>query len=258
MVLSERLAAVEAAHGPLKAMAGHYANGHLVVPHEHSRAQLLYVVHGIAMVSTEIGRWMVPPEHAMWIPAGIRHSVDMLGDVEMRSLYIDPAVTGRSRSRLIVLGMSDLMRALIALVIDEPDEGTDRRRALAVDLLMAELPCLAERPLALPLPANARLAWLCRAFVTEPSARATIDLWAQEMGMSRRTFTRFFLRETGLGLSTWRQQASLFAALPRLADGEAVTSVAIDLGYSSVPAFTTMFTRMLGVSPRAYFRRAAN
>ena len=72
--------------------------------------------------------------------------------------------------------------------------------------------------------------------------------------MSRRAFTRLFRRETGLSLSLWRQQACLFTALPRLAGGEAVTSVALDLGYESVAAFTTMFTRMLGTSPKAYLR----
>jgi AraC-like DNA-binding protein len=41
--------------------------------------------------------------------------------------------------------------------------------------------------------------------------------------------------------------------LPRLARGESVTSVALDLGYDSVAAFTTMFKRMLGASPRHYF-----
>ena len=73
--------------------------------------------------------------------------------------------------------------------------------------------------------------------------------------MSRRAFTRAFREATGLSLSIWRQQACLFTAVPRLADGEPVTSVALDLGYDSVAAFTTMFTRMLGASPRAYFAR---
>jgi AraC-like DNA-binding protein len=70
--------------------------------------------------------------------------------------------------------------------------------------------------------------------------------------MSRRAFTRAFRRETGLSLSAWRQQACLFAALPRLARGEPVTSVALDLGYDSLPAFTTMFRRILGAPPSRY------
>ncbi|MFP3747847.1 AraC family transcriptional regulator, partial [Achromobacter sp. SIMBA_011] len=67
---------------------------------------------------------------------------------------------------------------------------------------------------------------------------------------------RLFRKELGLSFVTWRQQACIFASLPRLAAGEAVTNVALDAGYENIPAFTTMFRRMLGSSPRAY-RQAA-
>jgi AraC-like DNA-binding protein len=73
--------------------------------------------------------------------------------------------------------------------------------------------------------------------------------------MSRRAFTRLFRRETGLTFATWRQQACLIAALPRLAAGEPVTAVAIDLGYDNPAAFTSMFKRALGSSPRAYLKK---
>ena len=49
---------------------------------------------------------------------------------------------------------------------------------------------------------------------------------------------------------TWRQQACLVMALPRLAAGETVTSVAMALGYDNPAAFTAMFQRTLG-RPRA-------
>lgn len=51
--------------------------------------------------------------------------------------------------------------------------------------------------------------------------------------------------------------AGLHLRLPAAAGGgEAVTNVALDAGYENIPAFTTMFRRMLGSSPRAY-RQAA-
>jgi AraC-like DNA-binding protein len=127
---------------------------------------------------------------------------------------------------------------------------------LLAALLLHEIPALRELPLALPLPTEPKLAALCRAFVRAPSSHATIEEWADQLGMSRRTFTRSFHRQTGLSLSTWRQQACLFAALPRLADGQPVTRVALDLGYESVPAFTTMFRRMTGIPPRRYLQKA--
>jgi AraC-like DNA-binding protein len=41
--------------------------------------------------------------------------------------------------------------------------------------------------------------------------------------------------------------------MPRLAADEAVTTVALDLGYDSPAAFATMFKRLLGVPPSQYF-----
>jgi AraC-like DNA-binding protein len=253
----ERLEWLERIRGPIVALPTEYPNGYHVPEHRHSRGQLLYAPTGVVLVQTQIGRWMVPPDHAMWIPAGITHSVDMLGAISMRSIYVAPGAIDGLPSMVRVVGVTDLMRSLIAeavlLPVDQPLEG---RAGLLMSLLLHEIPHLPEMPLGLPFPTDARLVSLCRRFIAAPSPHATIDEWADMAGMSRRSFTRLFHRQTGLSLSTWRQQACLFAALPRLATGEPITRVAFDLGYDSVPAFTTMFKRMLGTSPRSYLRGA--
>ena len=179
----------------------------------------------------------------------------MLGDVAMRSVYVVPNALAGLPDSLRVVGVTGLMRSLIleSEKLPQGDE-LEGRDGLIMKLLLHEIPNLPERPLGLPFPAEPKLAALCRRFVAAPSPHATIDGWAELAGMSRRTFTRVFHRQTGLSLSTWRQQACLFAALPRLADGEPITRVALDLGYDSVPAFTTMFKRMLGTAPRDYMR----
>ncbi|WEX08209.1 helix-turn-helix transcriptional regulator [Chelativorans sp. AA-79] len=245
-----RIAHLEESEGAVLALSSDYPDGHHVPEHRHSRSQLMYALSGVVMVSTGEGRFMVPPEHAVWLPANLDHAVEMLGDVEMRSIYVMPGAIGGLPEDIRVFAVTDLARSLIveAVKLPPPQQG-DARAALVFDLLLHEIPQLPERPLALPLPSDPRLSALCRTFLEKPSARATIDAWARASGMSRRTFTRVFQRETGLSLSTWRQQACLFAALPRLTEGEAVTSVALDLGYESVAAFTTMFKRMLGRPP---------
>jgi AraC-like DNA-binding protein/quercetin dioxygenase-like cupin family protein len=256
--LAGRLALIEGSGEPAVTLAGEYPDGHKVTAHRHGRAQLLHALSGVVTVSTEAGRWMVPPDHAMWIPAGVVHSVEMLGDVSMRSVYVHEDASTALPRGLRVVGMTELMRSLlIEAVAMEPGTDGDRRRQLLLELLVEEISHLPERPLGLPMPSDPRLASLCRGFLAAPSARATIDGWAEKAGMSRRTFTRAFMRQTGLGLSAWRQQACLFAALPRLADGEPITTVALDLGYESVPAFITMFKRMMGAAPRAWLRAVA-
>src|SRR5690606_14462814 len=252
----QRIAMLEGMSGPVIALPTRYPDGYFVPLHRHSRAQLLCASQGVVLVTTDAGRWMIPSDHAMWIPAGVEHSVEILGEVYMRSIYICVDAVSGVPDYLHVVGLTDLMRCLItdATTQDSTPE-PDSRDALVIELILRDLHTLPQRSLGLPFPSDPRLQKLCREFVKKPSSRATIDDWADRMAMSRRSFTRHFQRETGVSLSVWRQQACLFAAVPRLAEGEPVTSVALDLGYDSVSAFTTMFRRMLGVSPRFYLPR---
>ena len=113
------------------------------------------------------------------------------------------------------------------------------------------------RPLSLnaPLPNDPRLAPICRHLLEQPSLETSIDDMTQRLGMSRRTFTRLFRQQTGISFVEWRQQACLLAAVVRLGNGESVTRVAIDLGYSSSSAFTSVFRRVLGEVPSRYFAK---
>ncbi len=250
---------LEFAPDQVVAWASEHPSGYLVAAHKHERAQLLCPLSGVVMVATEQGRWMVPSEHALWIPDGIEHSVEMLGDVDMRSVYVAPVAGNGLPEHVRVVGLTDLMRSLMVEAVSAPTRYSPQSRAaLIMALILEEIPRLPEKRLGLPFPANPRIAELCRRFIEAPSSGAPIDDWADALAMSRRAFTRAFRRETGLSLSTWRQQCCLFAALPRLAAGEPVTGVALDLGYDSVAAFTTMFKRMLGAPPRRYLRESAN
>lgn len=53
-----------------------------------------------------------------------------------------------------------------------------------------------------------------------------------------------------------RQQACLMAALPTLLSGSFVTRIALELGYDSPGAFSSMFRKVLGQSPTAFVRAA--
>jgi AraC-like DNA-binding protein len=197
----------------------------------------------------------MPPQRGMWIPAGTVHELRIVGAVKMHSLYFAPKTMKGMPEQCQVLDVSAFMRSLIAEAMKLPEGYEPKGRARALMLLIEEetrqLPHL---PLSLPFPLNSSLARRCQAFLSQPTAHSTIDEWSGSLGMSRRTFTRMFQRETGLSLMNWRQQACLMAALPRLAAGDSVTSVATDFGYDNPAAFSAMFKRTLAMSPRQYFR----
>lgn len=240
---------------PVVARSHDYADGYAVRPHQHRRHQLLYGASGVVMVTTSQAACVMPPQRGMWIPAGVTHSVRMLGAVRTNSLYFEPGTVERMPADCQVLGVSPFMRSLMAEAVRLPAEYDVHGREGALMLLIQhEIHELPHLPLSLPLPAHEGLARRCHAFLRRPDVHETIDDWGGALGLNRRTFTRLFRRETGVTFMTWRQQACLVMALPRLAGGETVTSVAMDFGYDNPAAFAAMFQRALGSAPRAYFR----
>jgi AraC-like DNA-binding protein len=196
---------------------------------------------------------VAPAERAVWIPAGTTHSVRMVGDVSTRSAMIAPGVCEALGRTSRVVAVSPLLRNLLLAAAEIPIlYDVDGRDGLVAALLLAELAAAPMVPLAVPFPASPAMAARCHAFLEAPDAGQSIDDWSAALGMNRRRFTRAFRRETGMSFAEWRQQACLLVALPRLGAGEPVTTVALDLGYDSPSAFTTMFKRLLGMSPSRY------
>lgn len=224
-----------------------------VKPHSHDCDQLLYGGSGMMTVTTDQGAWLLPPKRALWIPAGTVHTVRMIGPVATRSLFSVPNLAIRGSSRCEVIRITPLIHALLIAAYEARALPLDARKHLLLSLLLTELRGASSELLSLAFPVSKALSEKCQAYLTNPTPHETIEAWSDELGMSRRAFTRRFRRETGQSFATWRQQACLFVALPRLAAGETVTNVAFSLGYASSAAFTSMFRRVFGTTPRHYF-----
>ncbi|MGE4482357.1 AraC family transcriptional regulator [Acidocella sp.] len=257
MVWNSRIEFLEDVARPLLALGTDYKNGHEIPAHKHRRHQLLFSAAGTVIVTTLGGSWVIPPGQGIWIPAGVEHAVKMLGEVPMRSLYLDPTAISDMPEDCQVMAIPAFMQGLMREALDIPAEYELSSRAAALmTLLLHELHRLSSLPLGLPMPTGHHpLLTRCQNFLKAPTPHATIDEWATSLGLSRRAFTRLFRRETGQSFAVWRQHACLHAALPRLGAGESVTQVALDLGYDNPAAFTAMFKRCLGVPPRHYLRR---
>jgi AraC-like DNA-binding protein/mannose-6-phosphate isomerase-like protein (cupin superfamily) len=238
------------------AIGNDYPRGHVVTAHRHKRAQLIYAATGVMTVTTAEGSWVVPPQRAVWIPSGIIHEVRMSGDVTTRSIYVRTEAANATGLPTLcrVVGVSTLLRALLLEAVDLPTlYALDSRAARIMALLLDEIRAMPTLALRTPLPQDERLVRLCHALLDAPMRDVPIDNAAQRVGMSRRSFTRLFRAQTGMSFASWRQQACLVAALARLAQGEAITTVAMDLGYNNPSAFSAVFRRVLGVAPSRYF-----
>jgi len=231
------------------------ARGEEVPLHRHGREQLVYASQGLALVSTSHGAWVMPPNRAVWVPSNLDHGVKAITDASMSSLFITPGVVQNLPKTCCVVAVPKLLRELIQHAngfADLYDENGPDGRIVAVIIDMLET--LNEVPLHLPMPSDARLKRIAEAIVATPADTRSQRQWADSYGVSVRTLARLFPQQTGMSFGQWRQQARLMAALGRLADGEPVVSIALDLGYASQSAFIAMFKKALGTTPGQYFR----
>ncbi|MFO1357641.1 AraC family transcriptional regulator [Plasticicumulans sp.] len=231
--------------------------GSWVRPHRHDWVQLSWALSGVLEVRTDTGCWLAPPQRAVWIPPGTLHEVNASARAEMRSLYLDASRTAWAPLRCRVLAVSPLVRELILALSArpleyDPDGPAGRLAEVLLDAI-AELP---ELDFGLPLPADARLRRLCEALQAEPADARTLPEWAARCGLSERTLTRRFRRETGLSFADWRRRLRLLLALGALEAGRSVTAVALDSGYDSLSAFIAAFRNEFGTTPKALFAPA--
>ncbi len=220
--------------------------------------QLVYAARGVLTVRTEHDAWVVPPHRAMWVPSGTDFSLETRGEVALRALYVDAALSREMPGGCCVVNVSPLLRALVLRAVKL---GALRRDVPAhvrlAGVIVDELEVLPAVPLQLPMPRDARAARLATRLLANPGDDAALTRLVRSAGGSRRTLERLFALEVGMPLGRWRQRMRLLHALRCLAAGESVTAVAALVGYASASAFVAMFRRELGVTPSRYFARSA-
>ena len=228
-------------------------------PRAHRHWDLLaYASRGVMTVATGQGLWVVPPHRAVWIPAGVVHSVQMSGRVALRTLFFRTRLSrGRLPRTCLALNVSPLVRELVLHASRRStlrrDDPADRRLA---QVILDQLRTLPAAPLQLPMPSDPRARRAAELLQRDPSHPLSLAKAARACGASKRTLERLFLRETQMTLGRWRQRLRFVDALRRLATGHAVTRVALDVGYQSPSAFISAFRRELGTTPGRYFAPA--
>lgn len=238
---------------PIAALADEYPTNFYDPPHSHPRGQLVYAISGVLVCSTRDATYVVPPQRAVWVPSGVVHEARTRGRVSLRTLYLDDSVGEELPKTCMTIEVSALLRELIVEATRIPIEYEyDSRDGRVMTLIVDEIRRARTAPLHVPMPQHAQLLRVCHAILKDPAQNDVLDDWAVAAGMCRRTFTRLFRRETGVTFATWRQNVRLMEAMSRLANGQSVTAVACDVGYSSPSAFTAMFRRAFGVPPTQY------
>jgi AraC-like DNA-binding protein/mannose-6-phosphate isomerase-like protein (cupin superfamily) len=241
-------------------VARHYKRGVRLDTHMHREAQLVYAARGTMQVTTPEGRWLVPPDRAVWVPARLEHAIDVLADIEMRTLYFDlPWLKREQRDKGLakefVVRVSPLLHQAILALFDL--RNTAERTELLIRLVMLELHQAEDSATFVPLPREPRSRHAAMIVLDDLTGSHDIDTLARDVGTSARTLSRLFSSETQLSFKSWCQRARIAAAIERLSTDADVSikQLAAQLGYASVPAFSAAFRQVTGRTPTEFARK---
>src|ERR1700682_948218 len=238
-------------------VARRYRKGVRLDTHMHREAQLVYAARGTMQVTTPKGRWLVPPDRAVWVPARLGHSIDVLADIDMRTLYFEvPWLAQEQRCASLdaefVVRVARLLHETILALFD--GRNNPGRTGLLVRLAVLELHHAEDSTTFIPLPHEPRCRRAADIVLGDPTGSHEIETLAREVGTSARTLSRLFSSETQLSFQSWCRHARVAAAIERLSmdANVSVKQLASDLGYASFPAFSHAFRQVTGKTPTEF------
>jgi len=221
--------------------------------HDHRKGQLVLSLHGAVSCEVQNALWLVPPQHAVWIPGGTPHSCRMTENARTCFLFVEPDAAEMPVACCTVAITPIVREMILHLAEQEPSCLCEDKTARLVAVLLEQLSDAPLKELHLPISDHPKIKQIADTLFADPGDRTTLREWANRLATSERTLARLVESTTGLSFGRWRQQLHLMIALSHLAEGVSVQHVAGILGYDSVNAFITMFKKALGKPPTLYF-----
>lgn len=227
--------------------------------HTHQKHQLLYSVTGVARVESEVAQYLLPPQRAAWIPAGIAHATHTSNSRTV-SLYFERSQLSAGED-LVVIEVPAVLREMILYacrwtLADEHQEidAAGKRFFPAVAQLVEEQ--LAQpRALALPVAKSEVTERAISHLMTNPDIAGLEEL-ARHCGIGARTLRRRLADEMGIGFRELMCQVRVHLGATLLMRADAsISSVAMSVGFASPSAFAQTFQRVTGVSPTEFRKR---
>ncbi|WP_099248507.1 helix-turn-helix transcriptional regulator [Mycobacterium sp. shizuoka-1] len=246
--------------GPV--LAGSYLyEGDLLVTgwHFHDVHQIEYAIGGVVEVETAAAHYLLPPQQAAWIPAGLEHQATMNASVKTLAVMFDPELVPAAGDRARILAVSPLIREMMLYALRWPiyraggDDSSDPFFRTLANLVVEALDH--EAPLSLPSSDDPVVA-AAMAYTKEHLQSVSLPEVCRAVAVSERTLRRQFQTEAEMSWRTYLLHARMLRAMALLAaPGQGVQQTATAVGFDSVGSFTRAFSQFCGETPSSYRRR---
>ncbi|OBB10075.1 AraC family transcriptional regulator [Mycolicibacterium conceptionense] len=245
------------------ALAGSYlyeGDGLITGWHSHEVHQIEYALHGVVEVETDAAHYLLPPQQAAWIPAGLQHQAVMNPDVKTVAVMFDAQLITDPGDRARIIAVSPLIREMMIYGLRWPidrahgDDTSDTFFRTLANLVTDALDH--EAPLSLPTTDHPIVA-AALAYTKEHLASVTAEDVSRAVAVSERTLRRLFAETIGISWRTYLLHARMLRAMALLAGpDQSVQATATAVGFENLSSFTRCFTQFCGQTPSAYRNRA--
>lgn len=225
--------------------------------HAHVRHQLMYAFSGTLRLEAENGVYLLPPQRAAWIPAGVMHRTT-LHNVSSGSVFFAPSLVPAEQTGVRIISAAPLVREMVRYALRWPPT-RDPADTLAnsffgtLGMLCSEW-IREEMPFRLPA-ARTRQVATAMEYTLRNLETATIESAAGAAALSVRQFRRRLGAECGIPWRQFLHQARMLRAMELLVAPRAnITGVAYAVGFNSLSAFAKSFTLFTGETPSAFRR----
>lgn len=246
-----------------RALAGSYlyeGDGLITGWHSHEVHQIEYALHGVVEVETDVAHYLLPPQQAAWIPAGLQHQAVMNPDVKTVAVMFDAQMIADPGDRARIIAVSPLIREMMIYGLRWPvdrargDDTSDTFFRTLANLVADALDH--EAPLSLPTTEHPIVA-AALAYTKEHLGSVTADDVSRAVAVSERTLRRLFAETIGISWRTYLLHARMLRAMALLAGpDQSVQATATAVGFENLSSFTRCFTQFCGQTPSAYRNRA--
>ncbi len=233
--------------------------------HSHEVHQIEYALHGVVEVETDSAHYLLPPQQAAWIPAGLDHQAVMNPDVKTVAVMFDRSLIPDGGNRARILAVSPLIREMMIYGLRWPIDrrlGPDEDDTVSDDFFrtLAALVSEAldhEAPLSLPTSHHPIVAAAMN-YTKQHLDTVTCEQVSRAVSVSERTLRRLFADTLGLSWRTYLLHARMLRAMALLAaPRQTVQETATAVGFDSISSFTRAFAQFCGETPSAYRRRVS-
>lgn len=246
-----------------RALAGSYlyeGDGLITGWHSHEVHQIEYALHGVVEVETDAAHYLLPPQQAAWIPAGLQHQAVMNPDVKTVAVMFDAQMIADPGDRARIIAVSPLIREMMIYGLRWPverahgDDTSDTFFRTLANLVADALDH--EAPLSLPTTEHPIVA-AALAYTKEHLASVTAEDVSRAVAVSERTLRRLFAETIGISWRTYLLHARMLRAMALLAGpDQSVQATATAVGFENLSSFTRCFSQFCGETPSAYRHRA--